>query len=67
MKPTVYRYINQLGRLKELWVDNEPDENEKFACILWDMRTGECCGTGNMKIIEIKEMLANMKNVEKIS
>ena len=66
MENTVYTYTNKLGRRKELWVDKEPskDHENKYCNVIWDLATGEFCGSGYNTKEEIDEMLAKMKDVE---
>ena len=65
MMNTVYTYTNNMGRAKELWVANEPKEDGTYFCVIWDMATGENCGTGDCTKEQIEKMLKNMKNVVK--
>ena len=54
-----FRYTNTLGFRKILNINETPDADGKYHCILWSADNGELCGSGNLTLDEIKEYFKN--------
>lgn len=41
-----YTYVNDIGRTKRIDISINDPEKEKYHVVLWDVKTGEFCGSG---------------------
>ena len=51
-----FHYVNDLGRLKKLYVYDK-DEEGLYPISLWDMETGEYCGSNEISVQKLKTYL----------
>lgn len=57
MKIKEYCYTNKIGRLKKLEVSMKKTKEGKYRCSIWDVMTGECCGSSENTAEELTEFL----------
>lgn len=50
-----FHYTNTYGFHKMLDINETPDANGKYHCILWCTDNGELCGSGDLTVEEIKD------------
>lgn len=56
MKRFFYKYTNDLGRKKEIWITKDED---KYTYSLWDLATGEHCGSGESTKEDLIDFLSH--------
>lgn len=54
-----FHYTNSFGFHKILDIEETPNANGKYHCILWCADNGEYCGSGDLTTEEIKEYFKN--------
>lgn len=54
-----YNYTNDMGYHKQLLINIDAKQDDKYPCTLWSMDTGDFCGSGMMTYEEIKALLAH--------
>lgn len=63
MNTKTYRYVNDLGRRKEIVIR---ENKGKCHFIIWDLQTGEMSSSGETTFKEIRNFLKHYSNVEEI-
>ena len=53
-----YRYTNNLGRKKEIWITLNPNEQGEYPFSIWDLATGELCSSGEASKEDLVSFLA---------
>ena len=56
-----FYYTNTLGFNKMLDIDETPNAEGKYHCMLWSADNGELCGFNYLSIGEIREYFRNNK------
>lgn len=56
MKRFFYKYTNDLGRKREIWITKYED---KYTYSLWDLATGERCDSGESTKEDLTNFLSN--------
>lgn len=56
-----YYYVNDIGHMKKIVIDENADENGKYNFTLWSMQTGDFCGSGKKTKAEVDDFLKHYR------
>ena len=56
-----YNYVNDIGHLKKIVIDNKKNKNGKYNFSLWSLQTGDFCGNGEKTKEDIDDFLKHYK------